>query len=203
LDEAAQRVADEAGDGGGGEEGGGGTGAVGVGNPVGEVEEDAGEESGFGEAEEETEGVEGPRAVDEHEADGDDAPGDHDAGDPAAGADALLDEVGGEFEEEVAQEKDGSAEGEDFFGEAGDAGDGDVFHHFEFGDGDIDAVDVVEEVAEDAEGDEAAQAFVDDGGFVWHEGDYRGFRVSCFELGFAKEDPKKSRARARQWDLLL
>src|SRR5947209_3079163 len=64
-DVAAEGIADDAGDGGGGEEHGGGGGHFLTGDPIGEVEDDAGEEAGFGDAQKEAEGVEGPDAFGE------------------------------------------------------------------------------------------------------------------------------------------
>src|SRR5262249_32647476 len=133
-DKTAERIADDAGEGGGGEEDGRGTGAVFVGHPVGEIEDDSGEKAGLGDAQEETEPVKGGWAAGEYESHGDEAPGDHDACHPAARADAFLDEVGGEFEEAVAEEKDGDAGGVGAC-EAVDAAVG--LFHLDLGDGDV------------------------------------------------------------------
>ena len=52
------------------------------GDPIGEEEDDAGEEAGFHDTEQEAQDVEAGRPLDEHEGGGDDAPGHHDPGQP-------------------------------------------------------------------------------------------------------------------------
>ncbi len=120
--------------------------------PIGEVEDDAGKKSGFGCAQQKSHDVKHGCAFQKHEGHGDEAPEDHDAGDPDAGADAMEDEVAGDFKDEVADEEEAGAEAEnaaeDFIVNAEDS------LEMEFGKADVDAVDVGDDVAEKKQGHE-------------------------------------------------
>ena len=70
--------------------------------PVGEVEHDAGEEAGLGDAQQEAHDGEARRAGDQRGQAGEDAPGDHDARDPYPRADLFQDDVAGHLEDEIA-----------------------------------------------------------------------------------------------------
>ncbi|MNE25120.1 hypothetical protein D3C80_1184390 [compost metagenome] len=77
--------------------------------PEGEIEDDAGEESGFEQAEQETHDVELRRRGDQQGGAGGQAPEDHDAHDGDARADALQQHVARHFEDHVADEEHGGA----------------------------------------------------------------------------------------------
>ena len=121
--------------------------------PLHEVEDDAGEEAGFGHAEEEASGVELERRSDEHHAHGEQAPGDHDAGEPAARSEAVEQQVGGDLAGGVAEEEEAGAEAVDGGAEV------QVAVHLECGEADVDAVHVGDAVAERDEGDETPGGF--------------------------------------------
>jgi hypothetical protein len=78
--------------------------------PVGEVQDDAGEEARLGRAQQEADHVERHRRIHEHGGRREHAPGDHDAGDPAARAHAVQHHVAGHLEEKVADEEDARAQ---------------------------------------------------------------------------------------------
>ena len=153
----AEDVADDAGEGGREEEQGFGAGAVGVRNPQGQEEHDAGEEARFKEAEDAAEPIERLRSLDEHEAGGSEAPGDHDAGDPPSCADAHLDEVGGKFKDAIRNVEDRQAPTEDRGGET-QLG---VFGEAQLGDRHVVAIEKVHQKAQHEEGDEATDDFAD------------------------------------------
>jgi len=148
-DPSGERAAQNAGGGDGGHEHGGHVGPVFAGEPVGQVQDDAWEKAGFGHAEKEAEDIEGGRTMAEGHDGGDDSPTDHDAGDPKAGSGAVEDDVAGDFEEEVAKEEDAGAGGKDGIREPGDA------VHGQFGEANVDAVDVGEDVTGEEDGDES------------------------------------------------
>src|ERR1700748_544569 len=113
-----------------------------AGEPVGEIEDDAGEEYGLGQAPEEAHDRKARQTRHHRRQPGEDAPGDHDPGNPDSGADLLQDDVARHFEDEIAPEKhaDGKAEvtGRQAEGAA----------HGEAGETDIDAVDIGENVTD-------------------------------------------------------
>ena len=162
-DHGAERPGDvEAGDGAGAKVGG---------EPLHEIEEDSGEEAGLGHAEEEADYVELERSADEDHSHGNEAPGEHDPGEPAARAEAVEQEVGGDLACGVAEEEEAGAEAVDGGGEV------QVAVHLQRGEADVDAVHVGGAVAEGDEGDETpgglAQGGGGDGVFV----DGRGRRL--------------------------
>ena len=110
--------------------------------PVGEVEDHAGEESGFGNAQQQACGVELHGCADQRGERGDDAPGDDDAADPDARADLVQHDVAGDFEGEVAEEEDAGADSVDAVAEL------EVAQHLELGEAYVDAVDVGDDVAD-------------------------------------------------------
>src|SRR5579864_5380536 len=103
--------------------------------PVREVHENAGEESGFGHAQQDSNEVEMHGRPDERHQDGDESPGDHDACEPFAGAPALHDEAAGNFEEQVADKKYSRAEAKNAVTEA------QIVRHFEGGVADVHAIE--------------------------------------------------------------
>src|SRR5438309_1534829 len=74
------------------------------------VENDAGIESGLGQAEQESQRVETGRAAHEHHGGGDDPPGQHDSGNPPTRPHSLHDQVAGHLEQEVSDEEHAGAE---------------------------------------------------------------------------------------------
>ena len=117
-DRTRERRADRVGDRDGGHEEAHGAGALAGREPVGEVEDHAGEEAGLRHAQQEAHGVEAHGAGHEQRAGRDDPPRDHDARDPLARAELVQREVAGDLEEEVGDEEDAGAEAVDGAGEA-------------------------------------------------------------------------------------
>src|SRR5208282_1150102 len=130
--------------------------------PVGEVDEDAGEETGLGDAQQDSNEVEMRGRSNERHQDGDEPPGDHDAREPFARAPALDNEAAGNFEEQVADKKYSRAEAEDAVAEV------QVVRHFERGVADVYAVEKGddekgEEKRQEAPRNAAARAYTDGG----------------------------------------
>ncbi|MNT10340.1 hypothetical protein D3C72_1451650 [compost metagenome] len=119
--------------------------------PVGQVQDHAGIETRFGEAEQEAHHVELGRRLHEHEQRRDDAPGDHDPRDPDARADLVHQQVARHLEQEVADEEQPCAQAEHGFGE------GQVLAHLQLGEADIDAVQVGDHVAQHQERHDAPE----------------------------------------------
>jgi hypothetical protein len=119
--------------------------------PIGEIEieNDAREETGLGDAEQKPQGIEARRAGDEAHGGRHQAPADHDARDPDARAEFVQSEIARNLEEDIAHEKDAGAEAEDLRREA------EIFIHGERGEADIDAVEEIDRVAEDEKRDQA------------------------------------------------
>ena len=147
---------DHVGGGDGGHEQRHGAGALGGGKPVGEIENDAREESGFRDAEQKAQRIKPElkrcdteerwqrspgNAVHEREGAGNDRPGEHDAGNPPARPELLEGEVAGHFKEEVAEKENAGAESVHRVGEAEGGG------HLQFGEANIDAVEERHDVA--------------------------------------------------------
>jgi len=127
--------------------------------PIGQVKDDAGEKSGFGDAKKEAEDVEGGSAVAEGHQGGDNSPADHDAGDPESGSRPVENEVSGNLEEEVTEKEDAGSGGEDGIREPRD------LMHGQFGEADIDPVDISQDVTRKEDGDEPEGDFaVDEAG---------------------------------------
>jgi hypothetical protein len=80
-------------------------------NPVGEEQDDAGEETGFHDTEQEAQDVEADWPLDEHEGGCDNAPGHHDAGQPPLRPDPVQQQVARDFEDGVADEEEPGAKG--------------------------------------------------------------------------------------------
>jgi hypothetical protein len=78
--------------------------------PVGEIEDHAGEEAGLGKAEGEPQDKEADWPLGEGEATGYDAPADHDPGNPPAGADLFQDQVARHLQQEIPPEEGTRAE---------------------------------------------------------------------------------------------
>ena len=106
---SGQRAGDEAGDRNRRDEGCGHAPAPMLGEPQGDVEDDAREQAGLGDTEQEPHQVEAPGALDEDEAHGHEAHADHDARNPAPGAELVQHQIAGNFEEEIRDEEQASA----------------------------------------------------------------------------------------------
>ena len=117
--------------------------------PLHEIEDDSREEACLGHAEAESGDVELHRRADEEHAHGDEAPGEHDAGEPAAGAEAVQREVRRDLADSVAEEEDSRAEAVHRSAEV------QGLVHLQGGEGDVGAVHVGAAVSEGDEGDEA------------------------------------------------
>ena len=125
--------------------------------PLQDVEDDSGEEAGFRHAQQKAGGVELHRRADEHHRHGDDAPGDHNAGEPAARAEAVEQEVGGDLAGGVAEEEEARAEAIDGVGEVK------IGVHLELGVADVDAIHVGDAVAERDERNQPPSGFAEGG----------------------------------------
>jgi hypothetical protein len=116
--------------------------------PVGEVQDDAGEEARLGRAQQEADHVERHRRAHEHGGRREHAPGDHDAGDPAARAHAVQHHVAGHLEEKVADEEDARAQPVHRLAEL------QVALHLQLGEADVHAVEVGHDVAQEQQRDQ-------------------------------------------------
>jgi hypothetical protein len=160
-----------------------------TGKPVGQVEDDAWKKAGFGHAEKEAEDIEGGGAMAEGHDGGDDSPADHDAGDPESGAGAVEDDVSGDFEEEVAEKENAGAGSENGIGEPGNV------VHGQFGEANVDAVDVGEDVTGEENGDESeGDLAVDEGG--GHEGSWMKIKTK-WNMGYWIRDMRDLRRKIK------
>jgi len=117
--------------------------------PVGQVQDNAGEKARLGYSKEKTENVEGGSVVAEGHQGGDDSPADHDTGDPEAGSGAVQNEVGRDFENKVTDEKDARTCSKHGIGEPGNLA------HRQFGEAYVDPVDISQDVTGEEDGDES------------------------------------------------
>ena len=132
--------------------------------PVGDVEDHAGKEPGLGGAEQEAQHQERDRPADQRERRRHEAPGDHDARDPGARAEPLQRQVGGHFEDEVANEEDAGAE------TVGLRVDADRLVHLQRGEADVDPVDVADQVGQQQERHQPPGDAAHGGGFERESG---------------------------------
>ena len=117
--------------------------------PVAEIEDDAGEESGFRRAKQEAQRIEAGGALNECHGTGNQAPGDHHPRDPDPRADLVEHEVRRHFEQEVAEEEYTGAEAEHRRRKP------EILVHRQRGEADVDAVDEGDEIQQHHEGDDA------------------------------------------------
>ncbi len=75
------------------------------GEPVGEVQDDAGEEARLGHAQQEAQHIEGGFIVGKHHRGRHQAPGDHDAAHPDARANAVHDQIAGHFQQRITDKE--------------------------------------------------------------------------------------------------
>jgi hypothetical protein len=123
---------------------------------VREVDDDAGEETGFGDAEQKPHNVELHRRTDKCRASRNQAPSDENSREPFARAPSFDEECTGNFQREIAEEEDADAQAEDFVGELQVAG------HAQLGEADIGPVEISHQIKKDhqrhdAPGDFASQ----------------------------------------------
>ncbi len=111
--------------------------------PIGQVQDDAGEEARLGRAQQEAQQVEAGDAGAEHQRRRDQAPGHHDAGDPDARAHARHQQVGRHLEQEIADEEDPGA------GAVHGVAEAQVGQHLQLGEADVDTVQVGHHVAQE------------------------------------------------------
>ena len=120
-------------------------GAVMVGEPIGEQQNDTGEQTGLGKSEQQPDGQEAGRTGGERGGTGDQSPGDHDPRDPNARADLVENHVARHFEQAVADVERRGAEA------VGGRCQPDIRVHLQRGEADVDAVEIAEEVDEHGE----------------------------------------------------
>ncbi len=148
--------------------------------PIGEIKNDAGEEAGFRHAEQEAQHVKAQLAAHHRHCGGDYAPGHHDARDPAAGAEFLERQIARHLEDEIADEEDAGAPGEDQRREL------QIRIHGERGEAEIDAVEIGKEIGQHQKRDQPPGDRADSGSFDvafgWRGGLAHGFLPSCFLL---------------------
>ena len=117
--------------------------------PMAEVIDDAGQEPGFGDAEQEAQHVEARRALHEQHRDRQHAPRDHDARDPEPRADAREDQVARHLEQRVADEEHARAESVDGGAEP------EIAVHLQRREADVHAVDPRDDVEQQQERQQA------------------------------------------------
>ena len=155
--------------------------AIGAGEPVGQVQDHAGEEAGLEQAEQEAHDEEAGFAAHEGHSGRREAPGNHDAGDPDPRAKPIQHQVAGHFEDEIADEEDRGAEAVDIGREA------EVAVHRQRREAEVHAVDQTDDVEHE---DERQQPLchLPDGGFleVCH-----CFRIPPLSWRLARQSPDK------------
>jgi hypothetical protein len=109
-----------------------------AGEPLCEIEDDAGEEAGLCHAKQEAHDVE----LHGQHGDGQQSPGEHDAGQPAARAKADQHEVGEDFEDSVADKEEPGTEAADGRAEV------QVAIHLQCGEADVGAVDIRDAISD-------------------------------------------------------
>lgn len=125
--------------------------------PVGQVQDNAGEKARLGYSKEKTENVEGGSVVAEGHQGGDDSPADHDTGDPESGSRAVQNEVRRNFKNKVTDEKNACSCGKHGIGEPGDLA------HRKFGEANVNPVDISQDVTGEEDGDESEGNLAVDG----------------------------------------
>ncbi|ETC83181.1 hypothetical protein XHC_4418 [Xanthomonas hortorum pv. carotae str. M081] len=150
-DPARQRPAQHPGDRDGRHEDGHDPAMLGAREPARQVQHDAGEETGLGSAGEQAQRVKTGRGAHEHQAGGEQAPADHHDRHPAARADALQDQIARHPAGQVADEEDACAQPVHGLAHA------QITQHLQLGEAHIDPVQVIEQVADEQEGDQPPQ----------------------------------------------
>ncbi len=121
--------------------------------PARQVQHDAGEEARLGRTGEQAQGVEAGRGAHEQQAGGEQAPADHHDRHPAPGTDALQDQIARHPAGQVTDEEDARAQPVHGLAHA------QVAQHLQFGEADVDPVQVIEQVADEQERDQPPQEF--------------------------------------------
>ena len=116
--------------------------------PECKIEDNAGKESGFGGAKQDAREIELLRTRDERHRHGNEAPQAHDAGDRLARADFLQQQIARHLEQDVADVKQADAQPIARIGQV------EIVLKLQFGKTDIDAINVVQHVADEDEGDD-------------------------------------------------
>jgi hypothetical protein len=119
--------------------------------PIGEIEDDAGEEARFGDAQQKAHHVETGLAIDKSHGGGDEPPADHDARDPDGRAESLERQIARDLEQDIADEKDAGAGPEHRGRET------EVLVHGERGEPDIHPIEEIHRIAEAKKRDETAR----------------------------------------------
>src|SRR6185312_3655300 len=123
--------------------------------PLPEVVRDAGKESRFSRTQQKPQQVEAPRALHEDRRGGNHAPADHDPREPHARADAIEDHVARDLEQAVAEEQNAGAVAE--LGRRQP----ELAVHRQRGEADVVPVEVVEDVREGEDGQQAPRDFLE------------------------------------------
>ena len=137
--------------------------------PIGQIENDARKKSGFRNAKQKAKPVKAPDAADGSHQCGDDAPGHHNARDPAAGAKFFQRQIARHLEDEIADEEDAGAPGENRRREF-------QFRvHGQRGKAEIDAIEIGQEIGQHQKWNQAPR----------NRADRRGLELALGGLGAA------------------
>ena len=112
--------------------------------PIGEIEDHAGEEAGLGETERKPQDEEADRPLGEREGARNQAPADHDAANPTARPDLLEDQIARHLENKITPEKGAGAKPEDIRAEP------DILVHGQCGKPDVHAIEIADEIKYEA-----------------------------------------------------
>jgi len=170
-DESGQRCAKDAGERQAGQKESDGLRLFALAEPVGEIEDDSGEVAGFGESQEKTKDVELGNILDEASEGGENSPGDDDARQPDARPEFVQQQIAGNFEEKVSNEKDAGKKPELL------GADAEVTVHGKCGEADVDAVEERDDIEEEDKGKDAKLQLANGGRFDGGRSQYRG--LSC------------------------
>ena len=132
--------------------------------PLGDVVQHPRKEARLRRAQQQAHHVETVRPLDKRHADGDRAPSDHDAGEPAAGTEALKHQVAGDLQQEVADKKQPGAQ------PVGGVTNAQVRAHVQLGETDGRAIHVSDQVQQDQEGNQFQGDAAYKPEFLAHEG---------------------------------
>src|SRR5215469_11381160 len=119
----------------------------------------AGEETGFGHAQQEAHGVETSWAADEDHQAGDHAPSDHQGGNPAADTKLLKYQIARNLKEEIANEEDARGSADHALAQS------QLSAHLQDREAHVDAVEIGDDIEEEQERHEPPHEPGDDGGF--------------------------------------
>ncbi|MNL24266.1 hypothetical protein D3C87_1456940 [compost metagenome] len=140
-DPARQWTADDTGNGDCGHEDGDDTTTHACWKPIGEVQDDAGEEARFKSAEQEARDVKLHRRLHEHHGGGDQTPADHNPHDRLTRSDLSQEQVARDFEQDIACEENSSAQAVDSIAET------EILLHAQRSKADVNAIQIGHDVA--------------------------------------------------------